>query len=169
MPAEVIDQLLTLFPLKLKGPQVLELLELKYPAQFIEDNDITARRIKNWQGAESQRRVKAAKQVASQTGGVGSSSGGSDFTNLSVAVLKEQLKSKGLRTSGLKAELVARLQQDEEARKVVQALENANPSSISKKRSADAAPVGHLPKRSRGRGGGDDDGGSSSCASGLPS
>ena len=169
MPAEVIDQRLTLFPLKLKGPQVLELLELKYPAQFIEDNDITARRIKNWQGAESQRRVKAAKQVASQTGGVGSSSGGSDFTNLSVAVLKEQLKSKGLRTSGPKAELVARLQQDEEARKVVQALENANPSSISKKRSADATPVGHLPKRSRGRGGGDDDGGSSSCASGLPS
>ena len=84
LPDEVLEELLALFPLKLKGPQVLELLELKYTADFIEDNDITARRIKNWQGAENQRRVKAAKLVAAQSG----ASVEPAVTNLSAAVLK---------------------------------------------------------------------------------
>ena len=168
LPDEVLVELLALFPLKLKGPQVLELLGMKYPADFIEENEITARRIKNWQGAENQRRVKAAKQMALLAGSASGASADPLCTKISVAGLKDQLNNRGLKTSGVKADLVARLLQDDEARAVSQALSDATFTTTtpsSKKRSADAAPDGHLAKRRGGSGGSNSS--SSSSSSGV--
>ena len=164
----MLVELLALFPLKLKGPQVLELLGMKYPADFIEENEITARRIKNWQGAENQRRVKAAKQMALLAGSASGASADPLCTKISVAGLKDQLNNRGLKTSGVKADLVARLLQDDEARAVSQALSDATFTTTtpsSKKRSADAAPDGHLAKRRGGSGGSNSS--SSSSISGV--
>ena len=166
LPDEVLVELLALFPLKLKGPQVLELLGMKYPADFIEENEITARRIKNWQGAENQRRVKAAKQMALLAGSASGASADPLCTKISVAGLKDQLNNRGLKTSGVKADLVARLLEDDEARAVSQALSDATTTtpSSSKKRSAGAAPDGHLAKR---RGGSGSSSSNSSSSSGV--
>jgi len=64
IPEDIVAHLRNLFPLKLKGPQVLELLQSTFSAEKLEESDITARRITNWQGAELQRRLKSAKKTA---------------------------------------------------------------------------------------------------------
>ena len=114
-----------LFPLKLKAPQVIELLETKYSAELMEEYDITSRRIKNWQGAETQRRLKLAKKTVLATDSASPMAAPAQdlYIGFSVGDLKEMLKSRGLKVGGNKADLLERLRADDTARSMAQALE----------------------------------------------
>ena len=124
-PTEVVLYLQLLFPLKLKAPQVFELLETKYSADQIEEYDITARRIKNWQGAEKQRRLKLAKKtvLAVDRSSPMAASTSVPYSGYTIPGLKEVLKSRGLKVGGNKADLLERLRADDTARSMAQVLE----------------------------------------------
>jgi hypothetical protein len=133
-PDDVVKYLELLFPLKLKAPQVLELMETKYNDDQLEEYDITARRIKNWQGAEHQRRLKLAKKKVLEAQADSTSpmaaSAPDPYAGYTVADLKELLKGRGLKVGGNKADLLLRVKADDTARNMVHVLETDSISDL---------------------------------------
>jgi hypothetical protein len=120
--------------LKLKAPQVLELTETEYNDDQLEEYDLTARRIKNWQGAEHQRRLKLAKKKVREAQADSTSPMAAStpdlYARFAVADLKELLKSRGLKVGGNKADLVDRVKADDTARNMAQVLETDSLSDL---------------------------------------
>ena len=133
-PDDVVKYLELLFPLKLKAPQVLELLETKYTDDQLEEYDISARRIKNWQGAEHQRRLKLAKKTVLEAQAGSASpmavSAPDLYAGFTVVDIKELLKGRGLKVGGNKADLLDRVKADDTARNMATVLETDSLSDL---------------------------------------
>jgi hypothetical protein len=140
-PLEVVARMRDLFSLKLKAPQVLELLEIEHGTEYLEEHEITTRRIKSWQGSEHQRRVKKAKlKVVAETASSGpSSSSGTllapvegKYSGMNNTAMQDLLVSRGLKRSGVKAELITRLEQDDLARRIESHYAEEEPTGLSR-------------------------------------